>query len=194
MGVSCSESDDEEGEFDNWQQRNETYFASLADSMRQAPAQWVRFKNYSLDQQTEGCATDYIYAKVLQRGNGTDSPMYTDSVRVSYQGRLIPSATYPQGFVFDGTVYGRYDAATNSTACQKLSLMIDGYVTALLHMHRGDYWRVYIPSDLAYGATGSSSIPGYSVVIFDLTLIDYSSAGQTMPAWSARRYQSFEGD
>jgi FKBP-type peptidyl-prolyl cis-trans isomerase FklB len=67
--------------------------------------------------------------------------------------------------------------------------MIDGYTTALLHMHRGDYWRVFIPADLAYGEGGNSSgsIPGYSVVIFDLTLIDFSPVGQVMPVWSVRR-------
>jgi len=188
--TSCSESEGDEGEFSNWQQRNEVYFASLADSLRANPAKWLRLKSYTLDETSEGKQTDYIYAKIITAGEGTDSPMFTDSVRVSYQGRLIPSGTYPEGYVFDGTVYGRYNQATNATARQSLLSMIDGYATALLHMHRGDHWRVYIPSELAYGDSGNSSgsIPGYSVVIFDLTLIDFSSAGQTMPVWSARRH------
>jgi FKBP-type peptidyl-prolyl cis-trans isomerase FklB len=33
----------------------------------------------------------------------------------------------------------------------------------------------------------SSGIPPYSVLIFDLTLVDFSPAGQAMPAWSARQ-------
>lgn len=186
---ACSESDDEAGEFDNWQQRNEAYFATLSDSLRANPGAWRKLKCYALDESTEGKTTDYIYVKVVKQGDGTESPMFTDSVRVSYQGRLIPSVTYPAGFVFDGTVYGNYDDRTNATTRQKLSAMIDGYATALLHMHRGDHWRVYIPADLAYGKAGSgTTIPGYSVVIFDLTLIDFSSAGQTMPVWSARRH------
>lgn len=188
--AACSESDDEEGDYDNWQQRNEAYFATLADSLRQQPAQWVRYKSYSLDQSSEGSATDYVYAKVISRGDDGDSPMFTDSVRVSYQGRLIPSATYPQGYVFDGTAYGTYNNATNATAKMVMAAsgseaLISGWITALLHMHRGDHWRLYIPHQLGYGAQdkSSSGIPAYSTLIFDLTLVDFSPVGQVMPVW-----------
>mgnify|MGYP002623462042 FL=1 len=189
LTVSCSESDDDEGEFANWQQRNEQFFASLEDSLKAHPTAWLKYKSFTLDEASEGKSTDYIYAKVVEAGDGLDSPMYTDSVRVSYQGRLIPSATFPEGYPFDGTVYGKYSSMTNANARQSLASMIDGYTTALLHMHRGDHWRIYIPSDLAYGDSGNDggSIPGYSVVIFDLTLIDFSPAGEAMPAWSSRR-------
>ena len=186
--TACGEETEDEGEFANWQQRNEVFFASLSDSLNRNPSQWVRYKCYSLDETVEGDASDYIYAKVIHSGTETDSPMFTDSIRVSYQGRLIPSATYPQGYPFDGTVNGTYSDKTNSTARLLLSQMIDGYVTALLHMHRGDYWRVYIPSALAYGDTGNGgTIPGHSVVVFDVTLIDFSPVGEVMPRWSARR-------
>lgn len=190
FSTSCSEDDGDTDEFENWQQRNEAFFASLADSMMLNPSQWVKYKNYSLDEQTLGKTTDYIYAKVITRGEGTESPMYTDSVRVSYQGRLIPSVSYPEGFVFDGTVYKNepYDDRTNATVKLLISQTADGFATALLHMHRGDYWRVFIPSDLAYGDNGNgNTIPGHSVIIFDLTLHDFASAGEPMAVWSARR-------
>ena len=68
------------------------------------------------------------------------------------------------------------------------STMISGFSTALQHMRRGDHWRVYIPTELAYGETGSgTAIPPYSLLIFEMTLIDFSPAGETMPVWSARR-------
>jgi FKBP-type peptidyl-prolyl cis-trans isomerase len=39
-------------------------------------------------------------------------------------------------------------------------------------MHVGDHIIVYIPTNLAYGAQGSSpSVPPNSVIIFDLTLV-----------------------
>lgn len=187
--ASCSESDDDEGEYSNWKERNEQYFASLEDSLRAHPTTWLKLKSFTLDEASEGKPTDYIYVKVVEAGEEGENPMYTDSVRVSYQGRLIPTATYPEGRVFDGTVYGKYSHVTNATARQLASAQIDGYTTALLHMHRGDHWRVFIPSALAYGSTGteSGSVPAYSVVIFDMTLIDFSPAGQVMPAWSSRR-------
>jgi FKBP-type peptidyl-prolyl cis-trans isomerase FklB len=54
-----------------------------------------------LDENSVGKSSEYIYVKVMESGEAGDSPMFTDSVRVSYQGRLIPSATYKDGMVFD---------------------------------------------------------------------------------------------
>jgi FKBP-type peptidyl-prolyl cis-trans isomerase FklB len=66
----------------------------------------------------------------------------------------------------------------------KVANTIDGFSTALQHMSVGDYWRVYIPWELGYGTSGSgSTIPGYSVLVFDLALIDTSPAGQVMKPW-----------
>lgn len=195
MGVSCSESTSDDSEYENWQARNEQYLASVVnDSLKQQG--WQRIKNYSLNESTEGKVTEYIYVKVIESGdvNG-GQPAFTDSVRVAYQGRLIPSKTYPEGKVFDGTVFGTYSNKTNSNAKFLISnsSMISGFSTALQHMHRGDHWRVYIPTELAYGASGSgSSIPGYSLLIFEMTLIDFSPAGEAMPVWSARQLTSLE--
>ena len=194
VGVSCSEETEESSEFDNWQARNETFFASLEDSLSKSPTQWLKLKNYSLDATTEGTTGDYVYAKVISSGTGTDSPMFTDSLRLSYEGRLIPSATYPAGYIFDGTAYGTYNDATNATTKMVMvqsgyEALIPGWITALLHMHRGDHWRVYIPQQLAYGSDDKTSdgIPPYSTLIFDITLVDFSPAGEVMPAWSARQ-------
>ena len=187
--TSCSEDTGEEDEYANWQERNEAYFATLADSLSANPASWQRIKNFSLDPQGEGLPTDYIYVKTIASGTGDERPVYTDSVRVCYQGRIIPTASYPQGYVFDGTVYGTYSLQTSATSRMKLSTLIAGMSTALQHMHRGDYWRVYIPANLGYGSQDKTSagIPPYSTLVFDLTLVDFSPAGKAMPAWSARQ-------
>ena len=58
-------------------------------------------------------------------------------------------------------------------------------------MHRGDYWRIYVPSDLGYGSSATSSIPAYSVLIFDLTLVDFSPVGETMNPFSSRKDVGF---
>ena len=178
--ASCSESSDEEEEYANWQERNEKYFATLEDSLNRDAANWLKIKKYSLDTSVTGKPSDYIYAKVIERGQEPGSPLFTDSVRVSYQGRLLPSASYPSGYVFDGNVYGKYSSKTNSTTKFVVSGLTDGFATAVQHMHRGDYWRIYVPSDLGYGAYGTTGIPGYSVLVFDLTLIDFSSPGTSM--------------
>ena len=180
--TSCSEEASEEEEFANWQVRNEQFLATLVnDSLPQAG--WQRIKKFSLDPNVEGTASDYVYVKVIEKGEGTEMPNYTDSVRVVYQGCLIPSKSYPKGYPFDGTVYGDYSVKTAYTSRQKVSNTISGYATALMKMHKGDYWRIYIPSELGYGTSGYNTIPGYSVLVFDLTLVDMSPIGEVMKPW-----------
>lgn len=191
---ACSESTSDDDEYANWQQRNEQYLAAVVgDSLRKPD--WKRIKNYSLNPDTEGAVKDYIYVKVIESGDPSGSlPAFTDSARVSYQGRLIPSKTYPEGKVFDGTVYGTYNSKTNANSKFLISspTMVSGFSTALQHMRRGDHWRVYIPTELAYGESGSgTTIPAYSILIFEMTMIDFSPAGQTMPVWSARGLNEF---
>jgi len=180
--LSCSEEASEEEEFANWQERNKQFLASLVnDSLSQSG--WQRIKKFSLDPNVEGSASDYVYVKMIEKGEGTEMPNFTDSVRVVYQGRLIPSKSYSKGYVFDGTVYGNYSVKTAYTSRQKVSNTISGYTTALMKMHKGDYWRVYIPSELGYGTAGNGTIPGYSVLVFDLTLLDISPIGEVMKPW-----------
>ena len=185
---ACSEKTDEENEYANWKARNDAYFATLeAKYSAQADGQWLRLKSFSKDPATAKDLTECIYAQVLEKGTGTESPLYTDSVRVSYRGRLIPTDAHPDGYVFDGTAYGEYNAKTNATVKFLLSdNLVAGFKTALFHMHRGDTWRVYIPYNLGYGSVKSGSIPAYSTLIFELTLVDFQRAGHTMEPYSAR--------
>lgn len=186
--ISCSEEDNTVDEYANWPARNDQYLAAIVnDSLRQPG--WHRYKKYSLNDDSEGAVSEYVYVKVLEDGDGQDTPMFTDSVRISYQGRLIPTPQHPEGYVFDSTIYGTYDKATNSNTKFLLSAttLIDGFSTVLQRMHRGDHWRVYIPSELGYKESTSSTIPAHSLLIFDITLIDFSPTGQVMPVWNSRR-------
>ena len=189
LTLACSEEEAEASEWDNWQQRNETFFATLADSLKAQPAQWVRLKKFSLDPSVEGNATDYVYAKVIEQGTGTESPAYTDSVRVIYQGRLIPSVTYPQGYLFDkGSVYGDFSSKTSATRKMYVASMTDGFSTALQHMHLDDRWRIYIPYQLGYGTSDYLNIPAYSVMIFDVALIDFVTGSESLEPWASRHW------
>ena len=187
---ACSEDDATEDEYADWQQRNEAYFAAVAsDSLGStgSRSQWLRLKSFALDQDSEGQATDYVYVKKLVEGSGSDSPRYTDSVRVAYQKRLMPTSAHPEGYVFDTTIYGDFDLKTAATAKFLTSGTVDGFCTALMYMHRGDRWRIYIPHQLGYGSTVQSGVPAYSTLIFDVELVDFSPAGTAMPSWKAAR-------
>ena len=187
--VSCSESDEVvDEEFDNWQVRNEAYFATLEDSLSRGGSAWKKIKTFTKDELMLTANTDYIYVKVLEQGTGTTSPLYTDSVRVSYLGRLIPTVSYPQGYVFDKTYEGSYNRSTTGIVDNVVSNFRDGFATALQHMHQGDRWRVFIPYQLGYGTSDYLSIPAYSVMIFDVALIDFVSGSESLKPWASRQW------
>jgi FKBP-type peptidyl-prolyl cis-trans isomerase FklB len=185
-GVSCSENDATVNEYENWQARNDAFFASLEDSLANGSGKWMKIKSYSKNPSlTVGNNTDCIYVRILENHDAveTESPLTNDSVRVSYQGRLMPTkqpingTSFEDGKVFDSTVYGVYNIKTNATARFKVSAMIPGFTTALLKMKKGDTWLVYIPYALAYGSSASGSVPAYSTLIFKMTLYDYAAEG-----------------
>ena len=188
---SCGEDDNTMQEFENWQAKNETAFAdTLAYAKKQIEAgsqDWKVIRNWTLQNQTPNKDVngntvnltykdvDNIVVHVLEHGTGTASPMFTDSVRVSYCGRLLPSTSYVNGYVFDKTFEGTYDKQTARTVNMAMASLVDGFTTALLNMHIGDRWMVYMPYQLAYGTSGSSSgsIPGYSMLRFEIVLDSY---------------------
>ena len=178
--TSCSESEDEEtDEYANWQARNEAYIANVA-------TKYKKLKVYTKDQQAEGAVSDYVYYEVLEEGTGTECPYYSDTVRISYRGRLMPTASYPEGYVFDQTYKGDFNWQTTGVSTYPAVGFVDGFTTALLYMHRGDRWRVYIPYQQGYKTTEKTGIPIYSTLIFDIALIDFTHPGYSMPQWSAR--------
>ena len=109
--------------------------------------------------------------------------MYTDAVKVSYRGSMLGKDTYPAGYVFDKTFDGTYDKTTAQVATYAVNGLVDGSTTALLNMHIGDRWMVYMPYQLAYGTTQSSSstIPAYSMLRFEIVLDSYYRIGQVVP-------------
>ncbi|PTN07522.1 FKBP-type peptidyl-prolyl cis-trans isomerase [Mangrovibacterium marinum] len=98
--------------------------------------------------------------KVLVQGDG-EKPAATDEVRCHYHGTLI------DGTVFDSSVQ-RGEPATFP-----VNGVIQGWVEALQMMAVGSKWRLYIPSDLAYGERGAGgSIGPNSTLIFDVELLE----------------------
>lgn len=196
---SCSEDDNTVDEYANWQARNEKAFADTLAYARQQIAngsdEWKVILKWSLQNQTPNKDAngntvsltykdvDYIVVHVLDKGKGSGCPMYTDSVKVSYRGRMLGTDTYPAGYVFDKTFDGTYDKTTAQVATYAVNGLVDGFTTALLNMHIGDRWMVYMPYQLAYGTTQSSSstIPAYSMLRFEIVLDSYYRIGQVVP-------------
>jgi FKBP-type peptidyl-prolyl cis-trans isomerase FklB len=96
---------------------------------------------------------------VIEEGEG-DSPAADDTVEVHYRGTLI------DGTEFDSS-YER-----GSPATFKANGVIKGFQEALTHMKEGAKWKVFIPSELAYGESGAGNTIGPNeTLIFDLELL-----------------------
>lgn len=194
---SCSESSDEVEEFADWQNTNikrwNSIYAQAKESVARGDTNWKIYKNWSYEDSVHADNTSYIVVHVLNEGSGMGCPLYTDSVRVHYRGRLTASASYPNGYEFDSSMSS--STATYETAAPAqfhVSKLTDGFATALQHMHIGDEWEVYVPWTLGYGTKANSSIPAYSVLVFTIKLVSYYSAGQSVPDFKAKGNYSWQ--
>ena len=102
--LSCSSETETVDEYANWQERNDAAVNQWA-----ANSSFREIKTYTKDQTTAGQNSDYIYVEVLEAGSGTESPIYSDTCRLAYRGRLIPTTTYTDGYVFEETYIGDFD-------------------------------------------------------------------------------------
>ena len=98
--------------------------------------------------------------QILVKGEG-EVPQVTDQVKVNYEGRLI------DGTVFDASA-NHGDEPAEFTPQQ----VIKGWTEALTMMPVGSKWRLFIPSDLAYGDRDQGLIKPYSTLIFDVELVE----------------------
>ena len=98
--------------------------------------------------------------EIITKGTGV-KPKATDKVKCHYHGTLI------NGTVFDSSVQ-RGEPATFG-----VSQVIQGWVEALQLMETGSKWRLFIPSELAYGASGAGDVIGpNSTLVFEVELLD----------------------
>lgn len=174
--TACSESDNEVEEFPNWQKTNADYFdkkyaevKALADG---GSTDWKVLCSWSLNPATATHSYDHVLVNVLNAGTGSGCPLYTDSVKVHYSGRLLPSTTYKEGYVFDQSWQGDYNLDVMQPRTFAVNAVENGFATALQQMHIGDRWRVYIPYQLGYGSATNAGA-AYSTLVFDMTLVGY---------------------
>ncbi len=186
--ASCDETE-EVGEYDNWAARNVAFIDSIANVARaNESGDWKVFLAYGLNDTLQWDNQYYVYCNVVRRGDGTESPGYSDTVLVNYRGRLIPSKTYPEGNIFDESYLGQLDPDVDVPQKLNLSGCVRGWTTAMMRMVKGttratgDVWRVYVPAALGYeDRTGVSGVPQYSTLIFDLNLVDFYPIGTPVP-------------
>ena len=98
--------------------------------------------------------------QVITEGNGK-KPSATDKVKCHYEGTLI------DGTLFDSSI------KRGQPAVFGVNQVIKGWVEALQLMSEGSKWRLFIPSELGYGAQQAGEmIPPHSTLIFEVELIE----------------------
>ena len=197
--TACSEEETPDLDYYNWAQRNTAYFTETLSGAKTAVSaakaaygidwedhcDWRVYRSYLKSDNSNIASTDSICVKIVERGAGNGCPLYTDSVRVNYIGRTMPTVSYPDGRVFDHS--GLYSAPEDvfhpdySTPTGLLvSNTVDGFTTALQQMHIGDRWLVYMPAEMGYGASDVNAVlRGGSTLIFEIQLVAYCRAGSS---------------
>ncbi|MDR2138085.1 MAG: FKBP-type peptidyl-prolyl cis-trans isomerase [Tannerella sp.] len=137
------------------------YFVKLQDDKsmlnKQAGAEFLRINREKAGVVELPSGLQY---EVLKKGNGA-KPKASDKVRCHYHGTLI------NGIVFDSSVQ------RGEPAVFDVSQVIPGWVEALQRMETGAKWRLFIPSELAYGKQGAGRmIEPDSTLVFDLELLN----------------------
>lgn len=114
---------------------------------------------------------DGLQYQVLNQGAGAP-PTPNDTVTVNYKGTLL------DGTEFDNS-YKR-----GQPAQFPVGGVIRGWTEALEKMPVGSKWKLFIPSELAYGEHGQRGIPPNSVLIFEVELLDTKSPAPAQPLTS----------
>jgi FKBP-type peptidyl-prolyl cis-trans isomerase FklB len=100
-----------------------------------------------------------IQYQVLKEGDGKQ-PKSNSTIKAHYRGALL------NGNEFDSS-YKR-----NQPFTARLTQLIKGWQEVIPMMKEGSAWRLWIPSDLAYGDNGAGgSIPGGATLLFDIELL-----------------------
>ena len=96
--------------------------------------------------------------EVLTQGAGP-KPNPTDSVTCHYKGSLLNGTEFENSY------------KSGEPVTFAVSGVIKGWTEALLLMPVGSKYKLYVPHNLAYGASDNGPIPGGSVLIFEVELL-----------------------
>ncbi|WP_437881449.1 FKBP-type peptidyl-prolyl cis-trans isomerase [Pseudomonas sp. LRF_L74] len=138
------------------QKRAEEHLKKANEEAAQAGKKFLEENGKKEGVVTTASGLQYVVEK---KADGAQ-PKPTDIVTVHYEGKLT------DGTVFDSSIQ------RGSPIDLPVSGVIPGWVEGLQLMHVGEKYKLFIPSELAYGdQSPSPAIPANSVLVFDLELI-----------------------
>lgn len=147
-------------EIENVQELLQSYFQYKGNFTKELGQQFLE-KN-KLREGVQETASGLQYEVISESGEAGEKPVADSEVTVHYHGELL------NGKVFDSS-YNR-----GETISFGLGEVIPGWTEGLQLMTLGAKYRFYIPYELAYGERGNPSIPGFSMLIFDVELFEFN--------------------
>lgn len=141
--------------FTELQQKQAEQAAAMADINEKTGKEFLAENGKRPEVKTTASGLQY---EVLTEGEG-ECPKASDNVKVHYTGKLI------DGTVFDSSV------ERGAPATFGVTQVIAGWVEALQLMKVGAKYRLFIPSQLAYGPNGAGPIGPNQTLIFDVELL-----------------------
>lgn len=131
---------------------------SCKKKQREAEKQDEAIKTYISDQGLNATPTGSgLYYVIETQGSG-QNPNSNSNVKVAYK-----------GYFLDGEVFDESPAAGITFNLQGV---IEGWTEGIPYFKKGGTGKLLIPSALGYGENDHNGIPGNSVLIFDINLID----------------------
>lgn len=133
-------------------------FSSCNKEKRQAKKDEDIIVKYISDNHLNATATGTgLYYVIEVQGTGVQ-PTSTSQVTVAYIGYFTSAKIFDQSSAA-GVTFG-------------LSQVIKGWTEGIPYFKKGGKGKLLIPSKLGYGTEGANGIPGNTVLIFDVNLID----------------------
>jgi FKBP-type peptidyl-prolyl cis-trans isomerase len=112
--------------------------------------------------------------KVYTAGTGP-KPTTHDTVVAHYRGTFIDGKEFDSSYRTGGPV------------AFKLNQVIKGWQEALQLMPVGSKWKLFVPSELAYGEAGQPpKIPAHAALVFDVELVRIENPPAAPPAGPAK--------
>ena len=122
-------------------------------------------EQYLSDNNITALSDNGVYYVIDEEGTGSDYPTNNSLVSMAYSGSVMNG---------DGTIF---DSRTSTNPLKiELYRLITGWQIGIPKFKKGGKGTLYIPSGYGYGVIGSgSAIPGNSILIFDIELLDFTN-------------------
>ena len=100
----------------------------------------------------------YIYMHPIEEAHSGLKPLYTSTTKVNYTLTLANDSVLDRGTNFVGQLSSQ--------------TLITGWGLAIMQMEVGDSAQFLLPYNVAYGSAGTSNIPPYTNLQFNIRLVD----------------------